>query len=93
MSRATKTGSPPLVDETLGTAIFIDLFRGLPDTYMFRMVGGQITNMHAIIICDPTCAPPASNAGTDGPAPDASGAGGAGGSAGGGGSGGGAGTA
>jgi hypothetical protein len=95
VGRVQVTMRTPLVDETLGTAVFIDRFRGLPDTHIFRMVGGQITHMHAIIICDPTCAPPAMDGGTDG-ATDASGsagAGGAGGAGGGGGAGGAAGAA
>jgi hypothetical protein len=44
-----------LFDDTLGTAVFFDKFRGLPDSHSFRVVGGKITNMHAIIICDPNC--------------------------------------
>ena len=92
VGRVQVTERMPLVDETLGTAVFIDRFRGLPDSHAFRMVSGQITNMHAIIICDPTCAPPAMDGGV-GDGGDASGAGGgAGGASGGAGTGGAAGT-
>ena len=48
-----------LVDDSLGTAVSIDRFRGLPDAHLFRMVDGLITSIHAVIICDPTCTPPA----------------------------------
>lgn len=86
VGRVQVTERMPLVDESLGAAVFVDRFRGLPDSHLFRMVDGMITNMHAIIICDPTCAPPAMDGGTDGPG--AGGAGGAGGVAGAGGAGG-----
>jgi hypothetical protein len=77
VGRVQVTERTPLVDETLGTAVFIDRFRGLPDSHLFRMVGEEVTSIHAITICDPTCAPP----GTDGGA-GADGGGGAGGAAG-----------
>lgn len=62
-----------LVDESLGTAVSIDRFRGLPDSHLFRMVDGVITSIHAVIICDPTCTPPAA-AGAGGVAAGAAGA-------------------
>jgi hypothetical protein len=92
VGRVQVTERTPLFDETLGTAVFMDRFRGLPDSHAFRMVAGEVTHMHAIIICDPTCAPPAMDGGTDG-ATDATGAGGGGGSVGGGGGAGGSGGA
>jgi len=88
VGRVQVTERMPLVDETLGTAVFVDRFRGLPDSHSFRMVGGMITNMHAIIICDPTCAPPPMDGGTDGGGSDAAGTGGTGGAGGAGGTGG-----
>jgi hypothetical protein len=67
VGRVQVTARMPVVDETLGTAVFIDRFRGLPDSHLFRMVSGQITSIHAITICDPTCAPPAMDGGVVGP--------------------------
>jgi hypothetical protein len=51
---------------------------------VFRMVDGLITSIHAVIICDPTCTPPAAAgaAGSGGAAPGAAGASGGAGAAG-----------
>jgi hypothetical protein len=76
VGRVQVTSRMSLFDDTLGTAVFVDLFRGLPDSHLFRLVGEDITSIHAITICDPTCAPP----GTDGGA--GAGGGGAGGGSG-----------
>ena len=73
VGRVQVTERTPLFDETLGTAVFMDKFRGLPDSHSFRVVAGVVTHMHAIIICDPTCAPPAPDGGVDGGAAGAGG--------------------
>jgi hypothetical protein len=77
VGRVQVTERTPLFDETLGTAVFMDKFRGLPDSHSFRVVGGVVTHMHAIIICDPTCAPPAPDGGVAGAGGGTAGAGGA----------------
>ncbi len=67
-----------LFDDTLGTVVSVDRFRGLPDSHMFRLVSGLITSIHAVIICDPTCTPPgAAGSGSGGAPAGGAGAGGA----------------
>jgi hypothetical protein len=77
--RVMVTDRQVLVDLSLGTAVSIDRFRGLPDSHLFRMVSGEITSIHAVIICDPTCTPPATGGAGGGGMGGNAGSGGAGG--------------